>query len=89
MIKTSDDDFHIAQSYLSRIDSIQNIISQKVKKSDSVNSVRIAAEIKNHIGNYKVYVTGTTMKKSVEVYQLKENGLSIWLWVDYAGNTAR
>ncbi|WP_276165489.1 hypothetical protein [Zobellia alginiliquefaciens] len=83
MVNQSDKDGLLAKRYLSKIDSIEASNRIVVQKTDSINSIKIKEQIKNHLGNYKVSVIGASMDKSVEVFQLKEGGESVWLWVDY------
>jgi len=85
MIQPSDTSYQLAQRYLKKIDSIQNLHSLLVYEKDSIKGIEIERQIKKHLGNYKVDVSGASMDKSVEVYSLNEGGKSVWIWVDYVG----
>ncbi len=85
MIEPSGTDFKLASQYLKEIDSIETSRAIKVQQRDSIRNIEIEGQIKEHLGNYKVDVNGATISKSVEVYSLKEEGKSVWLWVDYVG----
>ena len=83
MVNQSDKNFQLAKRYLFKIDSIETINSAVAQKADSIQNIKVEKQIKNHLGNYKVSVIGASMDKSVEVFQLKEGGESVWLWVNY------